>query len=317
LFSCPEVDILRPLGSYIGSRVEVGDERSEQEFEIPDAPGDITVFNEPAGMEIEDFLNDEEDSSSKLDPYLTIDGEKYHKSSVVTARLTSKGARKATMRTLRVRGVTLDNLRESDHTALNSENLTQDDMIKKQDIVAALIRAEDDICLAVVEVLGFEEVGSKARSTEVKMDDLEGSDKPITVFGQILELRPTANPEALKWLWTGHYIRFGETSQSPSTNRQYVLRIPGKLVYPLGPTVVPTPREWIDTDSGKTATQTWSLTDLELAEILEFAWDSLNPDSEEIISNVELLPVVSKSSMPYCSQLGMHLLLLNSLISLI
>ena len=84
-------------------------------------------------------------------------------------------------------------------------------------------------------------------------------------------------------------------------------------MYPLGPTVVPTPREWIDTDSGKTATQTWSLTDIELTEILEFAWDSLNPDSEEIISNVELLPVVSKSSMPYCNQLGIYLLLLNSL----
>jgi hypothetical protein len=46
-------------------------------------------------MDIEDFL-DSEDESPKPDPYSTIEGEKYHKSSIVTAKLTSKGACKAT-----------------------------------------------------------------------------------------------------------------------------------------------------------------------------------------------------------------------------
>jgi len=146
----------------------------------------------------------------KVDPYLTIDEEKYHKSSIVTAKLISKEACKATMQTLHVCGVTLDNLHESNdsnHTGLNTENFSQDDMIKKQDIIATLIRAEDCICLAVVEILGFEEVGSKAHCTEVKMDDLEDSEKPITVFGQILELKPAATQaESLKWLWTGYYV---------------------------------------------------------------------------------------------------------------
>jgi hypothetical protein len=99
LFAHPDVDILRPLGSYIGSRVEIGDDRSEQELEpeTPETSEEDINFDEPADMEIEDFLDDEENSASKPDPYLTIGGEKYHKSSVVTARLTSKGARKATM----------------------------------------------------------------------------------------------------------------------------------------------------------------------------------------------------------------------------
>jgi hypothetical protein len=57
---------------------------------------------------------------------------------------------------------------------------------------------------------------------------------------------------------------------------------------------------------GNIPLQTWSITNLELNEILEVAWDALNPDSEEIISNIELLPSVAQSKLPYCDHLGMY-----------
>jgi hypothetical protein len=216
------------------------------------------------------------------------------------------------MRTLRVRGVSLDNLHETDHSALNSENLTEDDLIKKQDIVAALIQAGEKICLAVVEILGFEQDGSKIKTTEVNMDDLEADEDKYTVYGQILEMKPAPTTmvdlDTKNWLWTGHYMRFGgglEGRQTAATSRQYVVRIPGKLIYPLGPTITSTPSIWMKGE-GNIPLQTWSITNLELNEILEVAWDALNPDSEEIISNIELLPSVAQSKLPYCDHLGMY-----------
>jgi hypothetical protein len=150
LFSQSGIDHLRPMGSYIGSKVEVGDERSEQELDLSppsDMPSEVntdssdnnsTFDDVPVGMDIEDFL-DSENESPKPDPYLTIEGEKYHKPSIVTAKLTSKGAHKVTMCTLRVCGVTINNLHQSDHTMLNAENFTEGYMVKKQDIVGTLV----------------------------------------------------------------------------------------------------------------------------------------------------------------------------------
>jgi hypothetical protein len=105
LFSSSKIDLLRPLGSYIGSKVEPGDERSEQApvpLETTTEDDSNLTFEESAGMNIEDFLEDEDGEGDlpKVDPYLSIDGKKFHKSSLVTSKLTAKGARKATMRTL-------------------------------------------------------------------------------------------------------------------------------------------------------------------------------------------------------------------------
>jgi len=123
------------LGNYIGSRVEPGNERSEQ-IDSPETSTEDNAnvsFDEPTGMEVEDFLDDtDDDSTLNPDPHLVVEGEKFHNSPIITSKLTPKGARKATMQTLHVCGVTLDNLCESDHFALNSENLTPGYVIKNK-----------------------------------------------------------------------------------------------------------------------------------------------------------------------------------------
>jgi hypothetical protein len=183
-------------------------------------------------------------------------------------------------------------------------------VIKKQDIVATLVQAHNHICLAIIEILGFEHISSKTRSTEVNMDDLEKDKNGFTVFGQILELKAApsllVDLQPINWLWTGHYMRFGaraEKALTTATSRQYVVRIPGKLIYPLGPTVVSTPKSWMDTEAN-IPSHTWSITTQDLDEILEVAWDALSPDTEEIISNIEMLPVLSQSDLPYLNHLG-------------
>ena len=69
----------------------------------------------PIGMDIEDFLDadaaPEDEVASGFDKFIVVDNKQYMKSSVVTAMLSFKRARKVTVRTLRARGVRLEDLR--------------------------------------------------------------------------------------------------------------------------------------------------------------------------------------------------------------
>ncbi|KAH9922493.1 uncharacterized protein B0H18DRAFT_879325 [Fomitopsis serialis] len=77
------------------------------------------------------------------------------------------------------------------------------------------------------------------------------------------------------------------------TQRQHSLEIPGKLIHPLGPSVVALARQ-----------PTWSLTHSQLDTILTFAWESLSPDTEDIISNLEQVPPLTAAKLPYKDKLG-------------
>jgi hypothetical protein len=59
-------------------------------------------------------------------------------------------------------------------------------------------------------------------------------------------------------------------------------------------------------EEGEIPQCTWSITNQQLAEILDLAWDALSPDTEEIISNIEMLPSLTQSNLPYHNQLGMY-----------
>ena len=111
----------------------------------------------PIGMDIEDFLDadaaPEDEVASGFDKFLVVDNKQYMKSSVVTAMLSSKRARKITVRTLRARGVTLEDLgRPTDNW--NSTDLTDSDVIKSGDLAACLVRSGEIICLAIIEIRG-------------------------------------------------------------------------------------------------------------------------------------------------------------------
>ncbi|GBE89048.1 hypothetical protein SCP_1500500 [Sparassis crispa] len=285
-----------------------------------EAVDDSETFDDvPEGMDLDDFMPDTEDDSGTdkpsfhSDQFLLIEGKTYLKSSVVTSLLTSNRSRKVTMRTLRAR----------------------DDIVKFGDIAACLVRVGQNICLGVLEITGFERGTDKGRLTAVKLEDLEKRDSDLHVTAQLLELVPQGSPQGDNsdhWFWTHQYIRFGARSQSErSTHNQHILTIPAFLVHPLGPSVVPfKPLEVAaaaaddDDDSDddgdmfelpctilepqpqsgpysgrKLQRMTWSLQDAQLNEILNYAWEWLSPDTEEVIRNVDLLPSVESASMPY------------------
>lgn len=132
--------------------------------------------------------------------------------------------------------------------------------------------------------------------------DVDGKSK-VTVIAQILDMKTT---DGINWKWLRQYVRFdtGKTSTTneKSSQRNFVIRIPGVLVHPVGPSVVATdPSDPPShTPEGSSASLlTWSLTHTELVDVLDSAWSELNPDSEEIIGNIQLLPSLVNIQLPY------------------
>lgn len=170
--------------------------------------------------------------------FLMIEGRKYLKSSIVASYLSSNWSRKVTIRTLRARGVTLEDLRRGD-PGLNSTELVGDDVVNAGDLVAGLVRVGGSICLAVMEVKGFRVGGERVLRTCVETAMLESNEggKKVMAVVQIINL--CARMDGETWEWSGRYVRLAPESAQSSryTHRQFVLEIPAILLHPLSPTI--------------------------------------------------------------------------------
>jgi hypothetical protein len=185
--------------------------------------------------------------------------------------------------------------------------------IRAGDLGAILTRIGDRICLAVAEVLNFKK-GTSAEIGEITFDELEKSDKlSLTIAIQLLQLEVLPSHEVsdsescqpdFKWISTGDYIQLLKAGNDGAISKKHVIiRVPGEIFHPLGPSI-----HWKDDNP------LWALSNASLEEIMEHAWNELNPDSDEIMSNIDLLPKVLESpDLPYRID-GIHLscLIINS-----
>ncbi len=305
---------------------------------LPDNHEDDGEYDdEPEGVGIDDFLRvnssraglhtgirDAPAAGGHLSRYsdntlfLVVDGRKYLKASVVTIILTAKRSRKVTMRTLRARGVTIEDLRGDDKSRLNLPDNAGEDLVKCGDLCACLVRLEGIICLAVVEIVEFalegeRRTGGVARLSAVEFKDLEKRDSKIQVLVQALKLRPLSDLSDTAtdtvWLWEHAYAQI--EALSGTTRRHYTFHISSFLLYPLAPEIVPVPGanqgnfSLQPTSQNPDRTTTWSLLQSQLDETLDVAWDALRPETEDIISNIEELPTLKLSNgLPYQNSTG-------------
>jgi hypothetical protein len=100
--------------------------------------------------------------------------------------------------------------------------------------------------------------------------------------------RPTTD---FSWKWTKKYIQTLASKDGITNQRHFMARIPGKNFYPLGPNVM------IDDED----IPVWMLAHSDLTAALDEAWKSLNPDADEIVTNVESLPEMFGDGLPYKS----------------
>ena len=256
-----------------------------------------------SGLSIEDFLPDTDNNlagssiseTSNSDPQFSktieIEGKSYLKGSLV-ATLTSDRSKKVTMRTLRVQGVALEDLRPKSkfQDITESPEFDGKPVMKSLDLGAFLVRCGDQICLTVMEVIGFNFSKEKQTRSVALLDDLSNATKEIKVIGQIIEIRQPPDSEEI-WEWSGNYISVDTTSKELKiTKALYVTEIPSVLIQPVNQR----------TSHGSERPLTWSFEHSHLANVIEVLWQDLNPDSNEIISNIQLLPEINnKAAVPY------------------
>jgi hypothetical protein len=104
------------------------------------------------------------------------------------------------------------------------------------------------------------------------------------------------SPAAAFWEWTGNYICLDvNTQEERETRRLFVVEIPGVLIHPVGPSV--------SKSAGSNASEvrpTWSIPTEQLSEIMNDAWQSLDPEGKDISANVaQLVEVMNPDSLPY------------------
>ncbi|KAF4567094.1 hypothetical protein EYR40_006090 [Pleurotus pulmonarius] len=320
LFAKMGVDILRPKGVYVGTRYDPDDERTEAERQNssdeadtndtnPNAEAPMQYDDAPLGMDIEDFLEAEEVGVKK--GILTVDGKTYYKSSMVAAMLTANGARKVTQRPLRAQGLSIREALKRSQTlgdySVTAQHADTSKIVKAGDIIGCLVRTSDTICLAAMEVLCFEHLSSNEVLSTVTLNDLDGEmTSKYCVACQTLDIVEGATDERddVNWLWTSKYINYtyteGEGDQQ-LTQRDYVVKVPGFLVYPLDPSVVVTTTEMAETthDVTRLERKTWSISREKLDKVLISAWDSFDSESIHAMNNLHQLPYLPSSRLPY------------------
>ncbi|KAJ7772156.1 hypothetical protein B0H14DRAFT_2164368, partial [Mycena olivaceomarginata] len=227
------------------------------------------------GLDLESYFPDMlEDIEAEKDPIVfskllvAEDGKQYMKSSIV-ASLSSNRSKKVTMRKLRVQGVALEDLRQK-HLNINFDPLKEDNLLKANDLVATLLRVGEDICLGIIYVKGF---------------------RKIKVIGQIMELESKEDV----WLWTGSFLRLDtSTTHAEATPKQPPTETPAGPIHPVAPLL-----------SEASTTPTWSIDNEQLTNLLNFAWEMLDPEGSKIYETFEMLPQVSNTTcLPYHNSTG-------------
>ncbi|KAJ7661525.1 hypothetical protein DFH06DRAFT_1089043 [Mycena polygramma] len=299
---------------------------AEQIQSVQNSSTDEDYQDLPLGMDLENFFPDVPLDSDKADSteaptaptafskVLAAEGKTYLKSSLV-ATLSSNRSKKATMRTLRVRGVALEDLRSRKCEQFDPTDLDDDNLLKLGDLVASLVHASGKICLAIFIVKGIK-IGSQKSSgrTAISLPDLENPEYKANIVCQLLEMRNPAmqvQPVAPAnfWEWTGNYLSLNVSpGKERETRKLFVAEIPGILVHPLGPSV----SKPSDLDSSNSE-PTWSVPTDQLLEILADAWQSLEPEGKDIAAHIaQLSEVTNPESLPYRNALGQPSLMVEN-----
>ncbi|KAF8150234.1 hypothetical protein B0H34DRAFT_667193 [Crassisporium funariophilum] len=283
-----------------GARAASGSEEEHPEPDVSefDDPQDTLdpgsrEYDDATIEPMEETLNPEMEKNATH--YIIFEGRRLFKPELISRRLSSDSARKVTIRPLRAQGVSVLEMLNRRLQVLNQsqEDGTEADTVKVGDLGAALTRVGNDVCLAIVEVLNFRQTKSKnINLTAVDTNDLDFASKTgTTIAVQILDLAPAPSADKpLTWIWTRKYIQLQPSKDGTRSQRHLAIRIPGMLFFPLGPDVIYEK----DSDAPR-----WSLKDSELKEVMDCAWEALSPDSNEILNDLEALPLINGAGLPY------------------
>ncbi|KZV79434.1 hypothetical protein EXIGLDRAFT_707060 [Exidia glandulosa HHB12029] len=209
--------------------------------------------------------------------------------SALLATLSADRARTVTVRTLRAQGITLEDLRRKSQISRFDEPAVPEDVsVKTGTIMGFIARVGMSYALALLEISEFI-LPSGKRKLSLSRDEFESStdDLQTKAIGQVLRLREARDPTD-GWLWTRQYISQDGDDDARSTLARFSFEIPTAFLHAVTPTLVEEEQE-ASTEQEDSETST--------------AWRSLDPDSEDILLNLNALPTVKNTKdLPYTSQ---------------
>ena len=139
-----------------------------------------------------------------------------------------------------------------------------------------------------MEVAGFQEKDKPVKAVAM-IADLTNPEKSVKVIGQVLEI--TQHTSDL-WQWTGKYISLNTTRKGNQvTKKHFIAEIPSVLIQNITQHHI---------SKGMNGNWTWHIETTYLQEVLDMLWESLSPDNNEIMTNIQLLPrLFNPEILPY------------------
>jgi len=337
VFRLANHDLLRPSGRYVGFSNEAD---ASIEDSRPDTPTATTLHpgishpttgttsdsgdnsnDEDSGYgdgrssgdsgDLEDLLPDSADEplnhfNRSADDWLEIDGQRYSKASLVSQHLKANRSKKVVERTLRVRGLALDDLQK------RPPELPLDpggDNFQVGDLAAALVRTGSTICLTILQAIGIR----KDRHTQhvIRAETLHDPKEDYSVQGEVLQI-VQVDPEV--WAWPPHdFLKISKPKKSgceKSGVRDFTLSIPGSLCYRVNPEIRTIPCQPCPLGPSDPTTlnetQTWTFRADGLLDLLHLAWADFQPENDKDLTNkIDSLPQVwSSEGFPYTDNSG-------------
>lgn len=320
-------DLSRPSGRYVGFSNEVDPSIKDDDDQQDPSPATSPHSNTPSPTDnsaddsedeedtqsnedirhLEDLLPDSAESSfdPSAEDWLEISGERYLKASLVSQHLKANRSKKVVERTLRVRGLTLDDLRKHPAQAPLDPG---GDNLQVGDLVAALTMAESSICLAILQVISIR----KDRSTQhiIGTETLRNQKEDYAIQGEVLRITQINSD---MWAWPPHdYLKVSKPKKpghKKSAVRDYTLFVPGFLCHRINPEIHSVPHLHVPNPinaSSLNDDRTWTFHTHELLDLLQHAWSDFRPeDDQELKGKVKLLPpICSSGGFPYVDNSG-------------
>ena len=181
---------------------------------------------------LEDLLPDSTDaplnnSYGEVEDWLEIGGERYPKASLISQHLKANRSKKVVERTLRVRGLTVDDLWKRPSEPPMDPN---GDNVQVGDLVATLVRTEPLVCLAIIQAIGIR----KDRNTRhiIKAETLYDPEEDYFVQGEVLRVVQVSTDT---WAWPPRdFLTVSKPKKSghkKSAVRDFSLSVPGFLCH--------------------------------------------------------------------------------------
>ena len=281
------------LATIVAFAADIDIDNAELIFEGDKELEDAEIELDELFPEIQEL---DKDAEPEIFSHKLVEGDKEYLKSALVATLRPDQWKRLAVQPFRVQGKTLEDLYSTSRSGVDLGSSLNANELCAKDLVAFLVQSANKFCLAVMEVVGYRFKKEKALKLTMGVEQLTNGNGDFRVNGQIIELSPSLDGTDA-WDWMKCYVHLDVASRTEHlTQAQFILEVPASLVYPMA--AVPVRSD--EATSNANGKLTWRINRVNLDDILNTAWDTLNGEGDDILGNLPLLPkIVNPNVIPY------------------